>query len=249
MRCVFLLLVSTGAACEPSREPRAEPPPVPLVIGTSPPVATNAPPPEAPVAPDEPLVTRTTLAVAARDPRIPHGTTHRARSVLMGELQALEAQYAGTAASNARVAMAKRLADRYAELARASEGTAAARDAHKSAAKYYEAASAGDPKDDEAQYYAALEHELAGDRTNARRGYYEVVKNHPGSRLVAFAYFAFGEMFFAEADSDPSKLQLAEQAFREVLRWPPAQNPLYVEAQNRLAEINLRLGAGAATRP
>lgn len=95
------------------------------------------------------------------------------------------------------------------------------------------------PQPDEVLYYAGLDHELAGNVTAARRSYYEVIKQYPSSKLVPFAYFAFGELFLAETESDPSKAQLAEQAYREVLKYPPTQNPLYVEAQRRLAELGL----------
>lgn len=249
-RVLLLLLSSAAAACEPPREPVVEPLAVPLVIGTSP--SGGAPsPPETPVAADEPVAPlASALAVPARDPRIAL-STHRARAPLTAEVQSLEAQI-GPPGTTGRAPLARHLADTYAELARTTEGSPVARTAHKAAAKYYEVVVTEDPlslQRDEAQYYAALEHELAGDKTNARRAYYELVKNSPGSKLVSFAYFAFGEMFFVDAESDPSKYQLAEQAYREVLKYPPAQNALYVEAHKRLAEINLRLGAGTIKRP
>jgi len=248
-RVLLLLVLAAAPACEPAHEPRVEPPPAPLVIGTSPqgPIATST----EPVAVDEPVApAATALAVPARDPRIAL-STHRARGPLSAEAQSLEAQF-GPPGTTGRAALARHLADTYAELARTTEGSPVARTAHKSAAKYYEVVVADDPQSlqrDEAQYYAALEHELAGDRTNARRAYYELIKNSPSSKLVPFAYFAFAEMFFVDAESDPSKYQLAEQAYREVLKYPPAQNALYVEAQRRLAEINLRLGAAPIKRP
>jgi TolA-binding protein len=148
--------------------------------------------------------------------------------------------------------LARRLADTYAELARAAEGTSVGRNAHRSAARYYEVVSKEAPQSthrDEAAYYMALEHELEGDRPNARRAYYELIKEFPGSTTIPYAYFAFGEMFLAEAEGDPSKEQLAEQAFREVLKFPPLQNPLYTEAQSRLAEIALRRKGSGLRRP
>ena len=214
----------------------------PLVIGVSPsgpvPSSSETVPP-----PDEPVVIANALAIPLRDPRITHGG-HRPRAVLVTEVQGLETLYAATPpASPDRPLIARRLADTYAELARAAEGTSAARSAHGSAAKYYEVLTTEYPQSarlDEAYYYAALEHEIAGDLTNARRSYYELIKRHPSSKLVAFAYFAFGEMFFAEAANDPAKDQLAQHAFREVLKYPPTENALYTEAQRRLAEIAMR---------
>jgi tetratricopeptide (TPR) repeat protein len=241
--CVFLLLLTAAAAsCEPAPAPRVDAPVAPLVIGVSPPgpapSSTETAPP-----PDEPVVIASALAIPARDPRITHGG-HRPRALLVTELQGLESLYAASQPSSPdRPVIARRLADTYAELARAAEGTPMARTAHGSSFKYYEVLTTEYPQSaqlDEAYYYAALEHELAGDVTNARRSYYELIKRFPSSRLVAFAYFAFGEMFFADAANDPSKDQLAEQAFREVLKFPPAQNALYTEAQRRLAEIAMR---------
>ncbi len=248
---VFLLLVlAADAACAPAQEPpRAEPPIAPLVIGTS--LPGPIAPSSDPVAPDDPVAAPVTaLAVPARDPRIAQ-STHRARSVLVAETRALAAQL-GPPGTTGRAGVARQLADTYAELARAAEGTPVGKTAHKAAADNYALVAADDPQSlqrDEVYYYAALEYELAGDRMNARRTYYELIKNFPGSKWIAFAYFAFGEMFFVDAESDPSKYQLAEQAFREVLKYPPASNPMYVEAHRRLAEINLRLGAQPIKRP
>ncbi len=248
-RLPLLLLLSAAAACEPPREPVVEPPAVPLIIGTSPP--RGVAPIETPEAADEPVApAASALAVPARDPRIAL-STHRARGALTAEVQSLEGQF-GPPGTTGRAALARHLADTYAELARTTEGSPAARTAHKSAAKYYEVVVADDPQSlqrDESQYHAALEHELAGDKTNARRAYYELIKNSPGSKLIPFSYFAFGEMFFVDAETDPSKYPLAEQAYREVLKYPPARNALYVEAHKRLAEINLRLSAGPIKRP
>jgi TolA-binding protein len=85
-----------------------------------------------------------------------------------------------------------------------------------------------------------LEHELAGDLRNARRAYYELIKTSPQSKLIPLAYFAFGEMFFTEAASDPSKDQLALQAYAEVLKYPPPSNVVYAEAQRRVSEVKAR---------
>jgi hypothetical protein len=247
--CVLLvLLLGATAACETAKPP-PEPPAAPLVIGTSPagPAATVSA--EAAV-PDDPVVVSGGLAVPARDLRILHGTS-RPRPPLTTELQSLEALLAATA-SNApdRPILVRKLADTYGELGRVTGG-AVATNAHRMAAKYYDllVAESAQSQLDEAYYYAGLEHELAGNPSGARRSYYELIKRSPSSRLIPFAYFAFGEIFLAEADADPSKDQLAEQAYREVLKYPPARNALYVEAQRRLAEIGMRRKAGGSTRP
>jgi tetratricopeptide (TPR) repeat protein len=250
-RVLLLLVLAAAAACEPAHEPRAEPPPAPLVIGTSPP-GPIAPEAE-PTTPDEPVAAAASpLAVPARDPRAA-SWKNRARALIITELQGLVSLFDATPPTAPdRPLLARRIADTYAELARAAVGTPVATNAHKSSAKYYAVLTGEHPSYadlDEAYYYAALEHELAGDKANARRAYYELIKKSPGSKLIPFAYFAFGEMFFVDAETDPSKYQLAEQAYREVLKYPPVRNVLYVEAHKRLAEINLRLGAGPIRRP
>lgn len=73
---------------------------------------------------------------------------------------------------------------------------------------------------DDALYYAALEHEIAGDAMNARKLYFQLVSTQPSSKWIPFAYFAFGEMFLRDAKTDPTKWTLAEQAYREVLKYP-----------------------------
>ena len=245
---MLLGMASLGSACQPAREPaQPEPPSPPLVIGVSPAAPTPAP---EPVAPDE-AVPKPSLAVPSRDPRVKR-SVQRAKSVLVAEVQSLEAIHNTTAlGSPDRWLVARRLAEAHADLGRATEGSPEARSAHRSSARYY-MVSMEDPKAgqrDEASYYAALELELLGEGRGARQQYYELIKMFPSSPMIPFAYFAFGEMFFIDAETDPSKYQLAEQAYREVLKYPPAQNVLYVEAHRRLAEINLRLGAGPIKRP
>jgi tetratricopeptide (TPR) repeat protein len=245
-KCVVLLLplalaaTFASASCSPAPPRRVEPPVQPLVIGTSPPmpIATSA---EKPAALEETAPPRTPLAVPARDPRLKRGLT-RPQALVSRELQQLEQLFpASQAGSPDRPSIARRLADDYAELSRLTDGAEASA-AHAASLKYYEVLT-NEPQYaqiDEAYYYAALEHELAGDMRKARSAYYELIKRAPTSKFIPLAYFAFGELFFAEAASDPSKDQLAEQAYREVLKYPPKTNAVYVEAQSRLAEIAAR---------
>lgn len=257
-RCVFwrLLFVMAGgcAACgssvDPARAPATEASQAgapPLVIGRSPssaPVA--AAPDEASRADEGPPVSA--LAVPARDPRLAKGNA-RSRTLLLAEVQQLEQLFASVAATAPdRPALARRLADDYAELARVESGAAAGA-AHRNALHYYELITTAYPHAlliDEAWYFAALEHEMAGDFTRARRAYFELIKGSPTSKYIPLAYFAFGELFFAEADGDPSKNDLAEQAFKEVLESaPPATNAVYRDALVRLAEVSERKGDAA----
>lgn len=259
-KCVFSLLLSLSAtACTPSSDPApAEPPVQALVIGKSPPmpIATTAEP--AAPSDDAPVAAATTLAIPARDPRIARANgRQRPRALLVTELQALESLFAATQATSPdRPALMRRLAEDYAELARGNDAATSA-SAHRSALKYYELLASDHPQYaqiDEAYYYAGLEHELAGNLPKARRAYYELIKTSPQSKLIPLAYFAFGEMFYAEAANDPSKDDLAQQAYAEVLKYPPPGNAVYADAQRRISEVKARKsanGAGASplTRP
>ncbi len=219
----------------------------PLVIGTSPPmpIATKS---EAPAAPadDTAIATNSALAIPTRDPRAK--VPARGRALLVTELQGLETLFASTAkAAPARLQIVRRLADTYAELSRSTDSNAQVVSvAHKKALQHYELITseyAQYPQIDEAYYYAALEYELAGDARNARRSYYELIKRAPSSKLTPYAYFAFGELFFAESATDPSKLDLAEQAYAEVLKYPPPTNAIHGEAKKRMAEVRSRRSA------
>jgi tetratricopeptide (TPR) repeat protein len=246
-KCVVLLLpialvgsvaALALAACTADPPQRVEPPAQPLVIGTSPAPMPSAAAPEKPAASEETAPPRKPLAIPARDPRLARGPS----GVPVKELQQLEHLYAALPpGSPDRVNIARHLADGYAEIARVTDA-ASSSSAHETSLKYYEVLT-NEPQYahlDEAYYYAALEHELAGDLRKARSAYYELIKRVPASKLIPLAYFAFGEMFFAEAVADPSKDALAEQAYREVLKYPPKTNVVYVEAQSRLAEIAAR---------
>jgi TolA-binding protein len=91
------------------------------------------------------------------------------------------------------------------------------------------------------QYARAFESERSGDLPAARRSYFELISKYPNSALVPYAYFAFGELFFQEAEQDPSKLALAAQAFMKVLSFPdPARARR--ESLARLVSIYERTG-------
>jgi hypothetical protein len=87
-------------------------------------------------------------------------------------------------------------------------------------------------------YDAGLSAERANDLMTARRSYYELIQKHPRSGLIPLAYLAFGEVFFAEAKSDPSKYPLSEQAYMEVARYPPPDNTAYAYAWLRIGDVH-----------
>ncbi len=92
-------------------------------------------------------------------------------------------------------------------------------------------------------YHDALVAERTGRLDAARRGYLKLIQNYPSSTLVPAAYFAFGEMFAAEAALDPSKTAFAEQSYLEVLKYPSGPGSIHTVANYRLGLV-LRASKG-----
>jgi TolA-binding protein len=90
---------------------------------------------------------------------------------------------------------------------------------------------------DEVLYYLAYEYEQAGDAKNARAAYYELIQKVPTSKFIPNAYLAFGELFFNEAQGDPSKWDLAAQAYTEVIKYPPPANKAFGYAWYKTAYV------------
>ena len=61
------------------------------------------------------------------------------------------------------------------------------------------------PQLDEVLYYLAYEYEQANENDKARQVYFELIQTRPNSKYIPNAYLAFGELFFNEAQGDPSK--------------------------------------------
>jgi hypothetical protein len=87
-------------------------------------------------------------------------------------------------------------------------------------------------------YLQAYAIEQREDLPAARKAYYEIVAKTPKSAYVPAVYLAFAELFARESASDPSKWELARQAYREVVKYPPPQNRVYAYALLRNAEID-----------
>ena len=90
---------------------------------------------------------------------------------------------------------------------------------------------------DEALYFLAYEHEQAGELEKARKVYLQLIQKSPTSKYVASAYLAFGELYFNEAQGDPSKWALAAQAYTEVIKYPLPDNKVYGLAQYKLGYV------------
>jgi tetratricopeptide (TPR) repeat protein len=80
--------------------------------------------------------------------------------------------------------------------------------------------------------------ELSRDLAGARKAYYELITKAPQSPLIPYAYLAFADLFFDEAEhDDPSKLPLARQAYEKVLTYPPPGNLAYAFAWHRIGLV------------
>ncbi len=115
-----------------------------------------------------------------------------------------------------------------------------AKSARKSAIRYYTVVVKDYPNYpalDEVLYYLAYEYEQAGDNKNARRVYLDLINSRPKSKYIPNAYLAFGELFFNEAQGDPSKWDLAAQAYKEVIKYPPETNKVYGYAWYKLGYV------------
>jgi TolA-binding protein len=245
-------------ACAP-----AEPPP-----GAPATVTIAASPPRV-AAPGEPPPPVAAVAVAAPSPldtvRDERRFRHRSRALMVTELQALESLATATPASSPdRPRLLRRLADGYAELAATAQAERAdklrVQSLHASA-KYYRSVAVDYPKHcdvgdafnpaiskgcaDESTYYWALDSERAGEIDMARRGYLDLIQRFPNSRFVPGAYYAFGELFLVEAEQDPSKYPLAEQAYLEVVKFPLPDNHVHASALVRLGRVYVAKGDDA----
>jgi TolA-binding protein len=182
------------------------------------------------VAPIVSTVDRTELTDEARDLR-KLSRAQRPVSLLVPEIQALESLRNATPQSAPDYPMlVRRLAENYSELgyARAQQGDkTTATEARKHAITEYTLLMdkfPAMPNIDEIVYYLAYTYELTGDLMNARRTFYTLISKYPSiggvaSKWIPYAYYSFGEQFRAESAADPSKWQLATQAYLEVLKF------------------------------
>jgi TolA-binding protein len=90
---------------------------------------------------------------------------------------------------------------------------------------------------DEVLYYLAYEYEQANQLDPARKVYLELIQNWPQSKFIPNAYLAFGELFFNEAQGDPSKWAFAEQSYSEVIKYPPPENKVWGYAHYKLGYV------------
>ena len=98
------------------------------------------------------------------------------------------------------------------------------------------------PQLDEVLYYLAYEYEQGNDNANARTTYFKLIQSRPNSKYIPNAYLAFGELFFNEAQGDPSKWPVAAQAYVKVIGFPPPENKVYGYAWYKLAYVQWNSG-------
>jgi TolA-binding protein len=192
---------------------------------------TPAPEKDAGVAP--PVAPPSTGGVDdARDTR-PLSKTPRSAALVTVELQALESLANQTSPSSPDWGqLNRRIAETYFELYYAQPNPAQL----KAAIRRYTDITAilpQYPMMDEVLYYLAYAYELSGDLMDARKTYFSLIQKYPSSKKIPYAYYAFGEMFFHEAKSDPTKWDLAVQAYKEALKFT---DPLQAWAYLRLGQ-------------
>jgi tetratricopeptide (TPR) repeat protein len=242
----WFVVVCAGACACSGAQPREAPvivsvsdagAPPPIRIGTRE-TADEEPPLAKAPSPADPIDPARDLRKSAASPR--------KAALLDTEMSALERLLAATpAGATDRPALLRRVAESASELgyARERDATGDPRAARARAIDAYETLLRDYPsyaQRDEADYYLGLERERAGDVSKARRAYYELIANSPQSKYVPLAYFAFGEMFYREGASDPSKLDLARQAYVEVTKYPAPANTVHDLAKERIDAIRRR---------
>jgi TolA-binding protein len=96
---------------------------------------------------------------------------------------------------------------------------------------------------DEVLYYLAYELEQDKQLKKARDVYLSLIDKFPTSKYIPNAYLAFGELYFNEAQGDPSKWPLAKSAYQRVTDYKPPSNKLWGYAQYKLGYVFWNQGA------
>ena len=90
---------------------------------------------------------------------------------------------------------------------------------------------------DEVLYNLAFEYEQDRKLDQARKVYLGLIADWPQSRYIPNAYLAFGELFFTEAQTDPTHWELAEQSYKKVAQYPAPENKVLGYAHYKLAYV------------
>ncbi len=247
------------AACDTGTGAYLKAPDQPADPDAIPPAASSAGPSQAVAVAVSPAKTAGVHPRLFRDARR-SSILPRPAVLLIVEIQQLETLFGATdLQSRDRPMLLRRLAEDYHELGSASSTgmagtqTATARKAREEAIRNYtllvrdySGAPSSDfptspppayPLLDEVDYFLAYEYEQSGDAANARRCYYDLIVKMPSSKYISGAYLAFGEMFFDEAQADPSKWEIAKQAYLKTIAYPPPDNRVYGYAWYQLGHV------------
>jgi tetratricopeptide (TPR) repeat protein len=183
--------------------------------------------------------------------------------LLISEIAQLEELWKATSPKAAdRVTLARRMAETYVELENAAfrdkteaeikkdqpvadKAKKTLDGARANAIKYYKVVAneyKTYPQLDEVLYYLAYEYEQAQNLDEARKVYLQLINDTPQSKYIPNAYLAFGELFFVEASSDPSKFELAKQSYMKVLEYKESENKVWGYAQYKLGYVYWNLG-------
>lgn len=230
--------------------------PAGVKLGTAAPTEAKLKDNKAPKNPDQ------EVAAGQRDLRIA-AMKAKTLKLLLSEISQTEDLWKATGKKAAdRVNITRRLAETYVELenaavrektqaeiannkAEADKAKKTAEVARASAIKYYSIIAneyKTYPALDEVLYYLAYEYEQAQKLDKAREVYYQLINDTPQSKYIPNAYLAFGELFFVEAQGDPSKFELARQSYMKVLEYPEATNKVWGYAMYKLGYVYWNLG-------
>jgi hypothetical protein len=108
--------------------------------------------------------------------------------------------------------------------------------------------SSAPPEEGDALLKAALVRYRAKDYKGTRVAYYQLIQKAPRSPYIPLAYLAFGELFFHEGQSDPSKWTLAAMAYQQVLKYPAPSNRVFLVGMYRLVQARAFVGQESDSR-
>jgi tetratricopeptide (TPR) repeat protein len=200
------------------------------------PTPVTAPVASAP-APTLPPEKRLEWPTGVRDPR-PYA--QRSRADLASELAKVDTRMAGGPSDGTeRTELAGQRAEILEQRARL-EGTNEAYQQAADALEKFVADHPKAPRRDEALYALTLIYDVLDRLDLARRTAYTLIKDHPASRWVHYAYFEFGELFARSAAEAPDRWQLARVAYERAVQ--SRDEPLAAESMLRMAEAHRAMG-------
>src|SRR5580658_9725668 len=178
----------------------------------------------------------------------------RAKALLVTEISGLENLFSTTPANAPdRIQVTRRLAEDYVELETSAFREKTQAEIDRDSLKKTNPAGAGQKqsvvnadtrimsaargKAETFYNIIANEYAQANENDKARKAYFNLISKRPDSKYIPNAYLAFGELFFNEAQGDPSQWENAKQAYVKVIGYPPPNNKVYGYAWYKLAYV------------